>query len=139
MEAKYYFFLAGVALFLTGLLILVFAIKKRRRCSAVCSAAIAEIIARPAQPSAGKKQSFRPVLTYQVDSKDYTKKAALKTTNFDKYRLGDQLPIRYNPAKPKELLVKGWGRRVLWGILLMLLSAAPFYGFIYYLRHPFPW
>lgn len=70
-----------------------------------CTSKILGRICRVKAKRWGRSSRFYPVVEYIVDGKTYSGESGLSTGFHNKYKVGDPLEVKYNPAKPKEFLV----------------------------------
>lgn len=126
------YFGIGGALVLLGL----WSIKKARakacRCSAVTTARIIRVDVDRERSDNGKRNrlSYIPVIEYIAGEKKYTKSADVYSSDKNKYNVGDQIEVKYNPENPDEFMTSKMSNYGIGTCLLVLGTLAIILGIL---------
>lgn len=96
--------IVGIVLAVVGGLIFAAAVSATRSCSQKTTARVVKVVCENTGYWRGTYPHY-PVVTYTVNGKEYTVKSSTSTRFITKYKEGQEVVIRYNPKKPKEIQV----------------------------------
>ena len=116
-------FIISALMILVGVLSIVLKKRKSGRCSVSTQATVVEVcMSRDTDDSGKQKTSYYPILEFEADGQPMRTPGNVKKNRSKAYQVGQVYGIRYNPKKPKELLMdngkKGYGS----GIVIILIG-----------------
>ncbi len=100
------FLIVGIILTLFGIGYPILKIKHRLSCSARITARVSKV--QKSHETHHRGHSYRyytPWFTFTVNGKEYTVKSDTETRLHQKYSVGKEFVIRYNPNNPEEIAV----------------------------------
>lgn len=100
-----FFLVVGILLTLVGTLACSADVFARIRCRVKIQGTIESVKVEKVVLRGSPLKYYIPVISYTVD-KTYTAAAPLKTSNEEKYKVGDSVGIYYNEKKPDEFYIK---------------------------------
>lgn len=99
-----FFLIVGIVLALIGGLIFAAAVSNTRSCSRKLTGRVVRVEWDNTRHWKGTYPHY-PVVSYTVDGREYTVKSSTYTRVSTKYKVGQDVIIRYNPQKPDEIQV----------------------------------
>lgn len=99
-----FFLIVGIVLAVLGGLIFAAALSNTRSCSQKVTATVVKVEWDNTRHLRGTYPHY-PVVAYTVGGKEYKVKSSTSTRISSKYKVGQEVVIRYNPQNPKEIQV----------------------------------
>ncbi len=101
-----FFLIVGIVLTAISVLLIVVTIMQRIECSSKTTATVVSIQKKKLSYHRGKTYyQYYPIFSYQVDGKEYNTRSDWPTQYRLKYKVGDEVIIRYNPKSPESISV----------------------------------
>lgn len=99
-----FFLTVGIVLLVIGGLIFLAAVSNSISCSKKVTAKVVKVERDSTRHWKGSYPHY-PVVSFAVNGKEYTVKSSTYTRSRAKYKVGQEVVIRYNPKKPEEIQI----------------------------------
>ncbi len=95
----------GIVITAIGIIYPALTLKHRASCSATVTATVVKVEKKTHYNGDKTVYKYLPTFSYMVDGKEYITESDLETMNMLKYKEGNAVTIRYNPASPETICV----------------------------------
>lgn len=97
------FLIIGIIIALLGTLLAYFRVKHRISCSKKITATVRSVEKKSYERRGRTRYEYLPVFSYSVNGKNYTSKGGKTFWNKEKYKIGNEYEIRYDPNSPDKI------------------------------------